>query len=63
VRGVALDRVDEIGDKVVAALELDIDLRPRTFDLLPQPHQIIIDADDDRDADHNEDHEDDKDSD
>jgi hypothetical protein len=63
VGGVALDRVDEIWDKIVPALELDIDLRPRTFNLLPQPHQIIIDANGDRGANHNQNHKDDKDGD
>jgi hypothetical protein len=35
VRGVALDRVDQVRDQVVTALQLHVDLCPRLLDLVP----------------------------
>ncbi len=42
-----LDRIDEIGNEVVAALQLDIDLRPGIAHFLPAGNEAVIDADDD----------------
>ena len=42
VRGVALDRLDQVGDEVVAALELHVDLRPGVVDLVPEPDQAVV---------------------
>ena len=48
VGGVALDRVHEVGDQVVATLELDVDVRPGLLggDLLAL--DAVVDADDEQ---------------
>ena len=63
VRGVALDRLDEVRDQVVAAAELDVDLGPRVLRAVPQPDEPVVDEDeeeeqrrDDHDDDHQPDH-------
>jgi hypothetical protein len=38
---VPLGRLDEVGDEVVAALELDVDLRPALADVLPQADEAV----------------------
>src|SRR4029453_1848564 len=55
---VALDRVHEVRDEVVAALELDLDLGQRLVDAIPLLDQAVVqpdhedhDQDDDRDDD------------
>ena len=55
---VALDRLDEVRDQVVAAAELDVDLRPGVVDAVPQPDEPVVEDDErepeedgDRDAD------------
>jgi len=62
VAGVALHRLDEVGDQVVAPVELDVHLPPRLFDEVPRPHQVVVatdpvedDADDQKDQ-QDEDH-------
>ena len=42
---VAFHGFDEIGDQVVAALELHIDLRPGVVHVVAQPHQAVVDRD------------------
>ena len=42
VGGVAFDRTDQIGNEVVAALELDVDLRPGIFDRLTKANQRVV---------------------
>ena len=63
VRGVALDRLDEVRDEVVAALELHVHLRKGVLHRLTQPDEAVVNAhrpqaDDDEDGD--EDPEEDK---
>ena len=42
VRGVALDRLDEVRDQVVAAAELDVDLRPGVLGAVAQPDEPVV---------------------
>src|ERR671934_155255 len=48
VGGVALDRLDEVRDQVVAAPQLDVDLRPRVLGAVPQPDELVVHPDDDQ---------------
>src|SRR5258706_39645 len=54
---VALDRLHEVGDQVVAALELHVDLGPRVLGLVPAADQAVVhpghrqDEDDDEQSD------------
>src|SRR5205085_3758951 len=41
VRGVSLDRLHEVRDQVVAAPELDVDLRPGVVDAVPRPDEPV----------------------
>ena len=43
VRGVALDGLDEVGDQLVPALELDIHIGPRLAHVGPDAHQPVVD--------------------
>ena len=43
VGGVALDRLHEVRDQVVAAPELDVDLRPGVLRSVPQPDEPVVD--------------------
>src|SRR6476660_7042862 len=45
VRGVPAHRLDQVGDQRVAALELDVDLRPRGADLGAQPDEPVVRGD------------------
>jgi hypothetical protein len=36
---------DEIGNQIVAALQLDINLRPGVIDLIAKPNQSVVNAD------------------
>ena len=47
---IAFDRFDQIGDEIMPPLELHIDVCPGTLRLDLQPHQAVIDADDDQHA-------------
>jgi len=49
VGGVALDRLHQVRDQVVAPLELDVDLRPGVVDPVPQPDQAVVAEDEDED--------------
>ena len=42
MRRVTLDGVDEVGNEVMAALELHVDLRPGIFDRLTQSNQTVV---------------------
>src|SRR5262245_48065623 len=42
VRRVALDRLDQVGHQVGAALELHVDVRPRLLGPLPQPDELVV---------------------
>src|SRR5690606_38176053 len=42
---VRLGRLDQVGDEVVPALELDVDLRERVLEAVPQADQPVVDAD------------------
>ena len=42
MRGVALDRLDEVRDQVPAPLQLHLDLRPRVVDAVPQPDEAVV---------------------
>ena len=59
VGGVALDGLDEVGDQVEAALELNVDLRPGVLDLVAPADQAVVGGDEvDRQQDHDGDHDD-----
>ncbi len=58
VRGVALDRLDQVGDEVVAPLELHADLRPRGVDAVAQLDEPVV-ARDEPDHEHQDDGDDD----
>ena len=47
MRRVALHRLHEVGDEVIAAAELDVDLRPRVLDAVPQADELVVERDDD----------------
>jgi hypothetical protein len=42
VRGVALHRLDQVRDQVIAALQLDVDLRPRVLDAVAQGDEPVV---------------------
>ena len=42
---VAFDGFDEVGDEIVAALELHVDLRPGVVDDVAQAHEAVVDRD------------------
>ena len=42
VRGIALDRLDEVGDEVAAPLQLDIHLRPAVVHAVAEPDQPVV---------------------
>ena len=44
--GVALHGLDQIGDQVVALLELDVDVGERLVDPLPHRNEAVVDHDD-----------------
>ena len=39
---VAFDRCDEVGDKIVAALEFGVDVAPRIADVVSQSNQRVV---------------------
>src|SRR5437588_10640474 len=45
VGGVALDRLHQVGDEVVAALELHADLGPGVVHLVPAPDELVVHGD------------------
>ena len=45
VGGVALHRLDQVRDEVVAPPELDVDVRPARLGLVPQPHEAVVRVD------------------
>src|SRR2546426_1159817 len=45
VSGIALDRFHHVGDQVVAALELHINVGPGVIALHLEPHQVVVHAD------------------
>ena len=57
---VALHRIDEVRDQVVASLELDADLVPRLVDHVPQPDQAVVGEDQEQDDDRDRDQQDDQ---
>src|SRR6185503_12574135 len=57
VGGVALDRLDEVRDQVVPPLELDLDLRPRVVDAVPEADEPVVERDQ-RDHEERDDHDD-----
>ncbi len=42
--GIALDGFNKVGDQVVAALELNVDLLPGVLDLVTQSDQAVLQA-------------------
>src|SRR5215210_118925 len=52
VRRVALHGLDEVRDQVVAAPELYVDLRPRVAHAVPEPHESVVERDQEQRADH-----------
>ena len=42
VRGISLDRFDQVGDQVVAALELNVNIRPGVVTLHAQPNESVV---------------------
>jgi len=42
MRSIAFDRVHQIRDEIIAALELDINVRPSFFGAINQPDKAII---------------------
>src|SRR5262249_27528856 len=61
VRGVPLDRLHEIGNQVMAPLELHLDLRPGVVDTVTRPDEPVVDPDhpEDEQEDDSHQHEDD----
>ena len=57
---VALDRVDEIRDQVMATLELDLDLGVGLIDAIALRYETVVDPDQDQDQDHQYDDDDDE---
>ena len=53
--GVALDRLDQIGNQVLPLLELDIDVGERSVGVLAQADQAIVSPDGHHDEDHHQD--------
>jgi len=53
VGGVSLYRLDQVGDQVVAQLELHIDVGERLADPLPHGDELVVDHDDPQDEDDN----------
>jgi hypothetical protein len=51
VRGVALDGLDEVGDEVVAALELDVDLAEGVVGIDAPADQRVVHADENQQQD------------
>ena len=45
VGGIALDRLDQVGDEVGAAAQLDGDAAERLVDQRPKPDQPVVDGD------------------
>jgi hypothetical protein len=63
VRGVALDRLDEVADEVVPAGELDVDLAPGLLHQVAQLDEAVVGRDgpaDDGDEQHHDGDDDDK---
>src|SRR5436309_15752909 len=56
VRGVALDGLDQVGNQVSPALELDVDVRPRLLGSLAQADELVV-RDDNGDDETDEDEE------
>ena len=54
--GVALYRLDQVGNEVVALLELHVDVGEGLADPLPHGHELVVDHDDPQheDDDHSE---------
>ena len=52
--GVALDRLDEVRDQVMAALQLDVDLAPRLLHQVAELDQAVVDADRPQDEQHDD---------
>ena len=42
---VALDRLDQVRNQVVAPLELHLDLRERVLEAVLERHELVVDAD------------------
>ena len=42
---IPLDALDEVGDEIPAALELNLDLRPGVVDAVPQPDEPVVERD------------------
>ena len=51
MRGIALDRLDEVRDEVAAALELDVDVRPSGSHLVSEPDEPVVPDDDEHEED------------
>ena len=43
ITGVALDRLDNVGDQIVPALELNVDIAPRAVTPHPQRNEVVVD--------------------
>jgi hypothetical protein len=52
--GMALDRLDQIGNQVIAPLELHVDLALGVVDLIPPSREPVVDEH--RDDQHHDDH-------
>jgi hypothetical protein len=50
---ISFSGLNQIGDKVVAPFELDVDLRKSVFKKIAQPYEIVIHADGDNNDKHN----------
>jgi hypothetical protein len=55
--GVSLHRFDQVGNQIVAALELYIDIRPSVIALNPEPYESVVNKDD-REREHGNDDQD-----
>ena len=51
---VAFGRFNQIGDQVISAFELDVDLRKRIFVTVPKRHQAVVNADHNDDGQQND---------
>jgi hypothetical protein len=54
VRGIALHRLDQVGDEVAALLQLHVDVSEGLVDVLPQPDQPVVDPHQHEDQDDND---------
>ncbi|MNE47646.1 hypothetical protein D3C80_1420580 [compost metagenome] len=60
MRGVALHRLDQIGDQILTLLQLHVDVGERLIGRLIQRHQFVVGPDDDEQQNDDDDADDDQ---